>query len=96
MPSGIDPGILGQLEPFAHVAVVMLIIALAFFLVWFVTIIDIVRSQFTNNTDKIIWFCFLIVLPPIGVLLYFFIGRHQKRSEYKFNRRTRYRDIGRE
>ena len=96
MTPTIDPGILEQIARFAAV---IIIVAIVLFLLWLVTIIDIVRGQFTNNTDKIIWFLFVILLPPIGILLYFIIGRHQKSGrpeKIKYNSRTRYRDIGRE
>jgi hypothetical protein len=47
-------------------------IAIAFFLFWLVTIIDIVTSEFRNSADKIIWFFFVMMFAPIGVPLYFF------------------------
>jgi hypothetical protein len=96
MPPSIDPRIL---EPFVRFAAVLIIMFLALFLLWLVTIIDIVRSKFTSDTDKIIWFIFVMLVPPIGILLYLIIGRHQKSGrpeKIKFNSSTRYRDIGRE
>jgi uncharacterized membrane protein len=72
----------------------IIILAVAFFLFWLVTIIDIVSSEFRNNADKIIWFFFVLMLAPIGMLLYLFIGRHQKNTDSE--RESRYRDVGRD
>jgi hypothetical protein len=96
MTPNIDPRISEQIS---HFAAVMIIVAIALFLLWLVTIIDIVSSQFTNNTDKIVWFFFVMLVPPIGILLYFIIGRYQKSGmpkKIKIDSSTRYRDIGRE
>ena len=75
---------------------VIVIVAIAWFLVWLVTIIDIVRSDFKKEADKIVWFLFVMAIAPIGALLYFFIGRFQKTGAERISRSTRYRDIGRE
>jgi len=85
-------------ELFARFAVPIILFVLAVFVLWLVTIIDIVRSKFTYDVDKIIWFFFVLLCPPVGMVLYFFIGTLQKSigsDEYTFNSSTRYRDIGR-
>ncbi len=74
----------------------IVIFAIVLFLVWLVTIIDIVRSDFKKDTDKIVWFLFVLMIPPLGPLLYLFIGRFQKTEASSFSRSTRYRDIGRD
>jgi hypothetical protein len=76
--------------------VVIVIVAIVLFLVWLVTIIDIVKSDFKKDVDKIVWFLFVLIIPPIGPFLYLFIGRYQKTETSSFSRYTRYRDIGRE
>ena len=84
-------------ELFARYTAAIVLVLIAFFLIWLVTIIDIITSDFNNNTNKIIWFFFVMMLAPVGVPLYFFIGRSQKSStgeEYEGG--TRYRDSGRE
>ena len=42
------------------------------------TLIDILKSEFTNSINKIIWLIAVIFLPILGIILYFFIGRKQK------------------
>jgi Phospholipase_D-nuclease N-terminal len=76
--------------------VVIVIFAIVLFLVWLVTIIDIVKSDFKKDVDKIVWFLFVMIIPPIGALLYLLIGRFQKTGASSFSRYTRYRDIGKE
>jgi len=84
------------IEFFARFAALIILIAIALFLVWLVTIIDIVQSDFRTNADKIIWFFFVIMIPPVGMLLYCIIGRSQRIETGPVGRSTRYRDIGRE
>jgi hypothetical protein len=74
----------------------IILLAIAAFLVWLVTIIDIVRSDFKTDADKIVWFFFVMIIPPLGILLYCIIGRSQKIETEPVGRSTRYRDIGRE
>jgi len=84
-------------ELFVRYAAAIVLVVIAFFLIWLVTIIDIITSDFNNNANKIIWFFFVMMLAPVGVPLYFFIGRSQKSStgeEYESG--TRYRDRGKE
>lgn len=87
------------LETCAQFAAVIILAAIAMVLFWLAAIIDIVRSDFKRDADKIVWFLFVMILPPIGVLLYLFIGRFQKNSSKpapRISRSTRYRDIGRD
>src|SRR5512143_2706426 len=93
MTPGIDHGIV---DLWLRFTAAIIIAGTAFFLIWLATIIDIVGSEFKNSADKIIWFFFVMLLAPVGVVLYFFIGRHQKSEEFKEGKNTRYRDIGRE
>jgi multisubunit Na+/H+ antiporter MnhG subunit len=94
MTPGID---LKIFELFARYAAPIVLVVIAFFLIWLVTIIDIVTSEFDNNANKIIWFFFVMMLAPVGVPLYFFIGRAQKTSTgERYENDTRYRNSGRE
>ena len=94
MTPGLD---LKIFELFACYAAAIVLVVIAFFLIWLVTIIDIITSDFNNNANKIIWFFFVMMLAPVGVPLYFFIGRSQKVSTGEgYESGTRYRDSGRE
>ncbi|OQP62441.1 hypothetical protein A3860_28880 [Niastella vici] len=43
-------------------------------------LIDIIRSQFQEPNNKIIWVLVVLLLPFLGSILYLAIGRGQKRS----------------
>ncbi len=42
-----------------------------------VAIFDILRHEFNGN-NKLIWVLVVLMLPLVGSILYFFIGRNQK------------------
>jgi len=65
-------GILGPME-----FIVILLVALGFFLFPLVAIIDIIRSKFEGNM-QLIWVIIVIFFNVIGTILYFIIGRNQK------------------
>lgn len=92
MPT-IDPGVI---ESCSRFMALIILLAISLFLFWLVTIIDIVKNDFKRDADKIVWFLFVMIIPPLGALLYFLIGRFQKTDTEPVIRSTRYRDIGRE
>ncbi len=57
---------------------VILFILLIPGILWIWALIDIIRSEFADSTNKIIWVLVIIFLPVIGALLYLLIGRGQK------------------
>ncbi len=63
---------------FAAVSGVCILVFLALFIAWLYVVVDILRSEFKNNTDKMIWFLFIMFMPPLAVPLYFIIGKKQK------------------
>jgi len=65
-------GILGPME-----FIVILLVALGFFLFPLVALIDIIRSKFEGNM-QLIWVIIVIFFNVIGTILYFIIGRNQK------------------
>lgn len=65
---------MGILEGFFVFGLLSLIIAI--FWVW--ALVDILKSDFKDGLTKIIWLALVIVLPLLGSILYFFIGREQK------------------
>lgn len=48
------------------------------FLIWLGCLLDILRFEFRGN-NKLIWFMAVTFIPLVGCLLYFFIGRRQKK-----------------
>jgi len=47
-------------------------------IIWLWALIDVLRSEFTNSTNKIVWILLIFFLPFLGALLYLIIGRGQK------------------
>ncbi len=67
------------LAPLAGFMLLWVIISLIFFIVWIVTLIDIIRSDFTDSSNKIMWLILVILVPFFGALLYMIIGVGQKK-----------------
>jgi len=47
-------------------------------ILWIFLLIDILKSNFENSIDKLIWFVVISFIPVLGCILYLFIGRKQK------------------
>lgn len=47
-------------------------------LLWIITLVDILKSNFKDSNNKILWVLVVILLPVIGSILYFIIGKNQK------------------
>lgn len=45
-------------------------------------LIDIIRSDFRNSNDKLIWILIVLFLNFFGAVLYFAIGTNQKLKHY--------------
>jgi len=45
---------------------------------WILALADIVKSDFRDQNAKLIWCLVVILLPVIGTILYYLIGRDQK------------------
>jgi hypothetical protein len=43
-----------------------------------VALIDILRSNFRESVNKIVWILTVLFLPLLGAILYFIIGRSQR------------------
>lgn len=43
-----------------------------------IALIDIIRSDFKGQNDKLIWVIVILFLNVVGIVLYFFIGRNQR------------------
>lgn len=66
-------GGLGSLE-FLFILFVLLVPAI----LWLWALIDLLKSNFTDNMNKMIWAIVIIFIPVMGALLYLIIGRNQK------------------
>ncbi|MBL0745460.1 PLDc N-terminal domain-containing protein [Chryseolinea lacunae] len=57
---------------------VIILVLLVPFALWLWALIEIIRSDFKESSQKIIWLLVLIFLPFLGWLLYVIIGRGQR------------------
>ncbi|MFY0592162.1 MAG: PLDc N-terminal domain-containing protein [Roseivirga sp.] len=48
------------------------------FLIVLWALIDIIKNEFNPSQNKLIWVIVVILLPVLGSILYFAIGRQQK------------------
>lgn len=47
------------------------------FIFWLLALVDILKSEFKDSSNKIIWLVLSFLLPVLGPVLYFLIGRKQ-------------------
>ena len=52
------------------------------FIIVVVALVDIIRNEFNQSHGKLVWIIVVILLPVIGSVLYYFIGRKQKIERY--------------
>lgn len=50
----------------------------AAFITWVYSLIEILKSEFKSQNGKIVWLLILIFLGPLGLLLYWVIGRKDR------------------
>jgi hypothetical protein len=73
-----DFGMMGMMGVMALTAVFFFwLVGIAAFVFWLWVLIDILKSEFTGS-NKIVWLLAVILLPLLGAVLYWFIGREQK------------------
>lgn len=69
--------ILGIISPWE--VILILLIAIPFFLILpLIALINIIRSNFKEKNDKLIWVLIVLFLGIIGAILYFILGKKQK------------------
>jgi len=56
------------------------LIVLAIIVLPIIALVDIVRSDFKDSNNKLMWVIIVLLLPILGTILYFIIGRGQKVS----------------
>jgi hypothetical protein len=69
---------------------IMLLVVLAVItlpsIIWLYALADATINTFRTFTTKIIWILVLCCFPPVGTLLYYLIGRSQRRTYYPVGR----------
>lgn len=47
-------------------------------IIYIYTIIDVVRNKFANPSDRLVWILIVILVPLLGTILWFLIGRNKR------------------
>jgi len=47
-------------------------------ILWIIALVDVLKSNFGDSTNKLIWVIVIILFPIVGAIIYFLIGRNQK------------------
>jgi hypothetical protein len=47
---------------------------------WLIALVDILKSEFVESSNKVLWLILTLVLPFLGPILYFIIGRKQTKK----------------
>ena len=59
---------------------IYLLILLSVF-IWIFALIDVLKSEFRGQNDKLIWILVVLFAGFFGAIIYYFIGRNQKINE---------------
>jgi len=57
--------------------IIIMVLSLASFVITIMALIDVLKNEFVG-TNKIVWVLLVVLLAPLGSVLYYFIGRRQK------------------
>ena len=60
------------------VSVIPLIIVFGIMGFGIYVLVDILKSEFTNSINKVIWLILVLFTGPLGIVLYYAIGKKQK------------------
>ena len=58
--------------------VLFLFLLLPVFSLWLYGVIEVGKSRFKNPSDKLNWVLLLLLVPPVGAILYFVVGRKNR------------------
>lgn len=61
---------------FASIIPLVMVLGIMGFVIYI--LVDILKSEFTNSINKLIWLILVLFTGPLGIVLYLIIGRKQK------------------
>jgi len=76
-------------QSLAKFLVIWIMLGLFLFVIWIVTIVDIVRSEFISPSNKTVWMLLVILIPLLGMLLYMIFGSSQKCNSVSYKEKQR-------
>lgn len=78
-----DKSLEKALKPLANIIATWVLIAVVAFIFWLCALVDILRSEFKNDNNKIVWLIVILLLPALGAVLYFIFSSDQKINRNK-------------
>lgn len=57
---------------------ILIVVGIGLLIQWIISIVDVLKSDYEGNGTKVTWMVLLLLLPPIGTILYQIIGTKQK------------------
>jgi len=66
------------MEALAGVMFVAVGIAFIITILWILALIDILKSEFKDPNNKLVWIIVMIFLGPLGMIIYAAVGERQK------------------
>lgn len=67
------------MDTMSGMGILGMIVMFGSFIFWVWALIDLLKSDFKDSTNKLIWLLVVFFLYAFGALLYLFIGRQQKK-----------------
>lgn len=56
-----------------------MLVMFALFICWIMALIQVIRGNFYDPNNKVVWLLILILLGPVGLILFWLIGKKQMR-----------------
>lgn len=69
------------MEAMSGMGIITMILMFGSFIFWIWALIDILRSDFNDSINKLIWLLVVFFLYALGALLYIIIGKNQKNQK---------------
>jgi hypothetical protein len=60
--------------------ITIVVLAIAFLVFWIKTMIEIGHGTFKDDTHKVLWLIFVFIMPLIGMIFYYLLGRSRRIS----------------
>ena len=67
------------MDTMSGMGILGMVVMFGSFIFWAWALFDLLKSNFKDSTNKLIWLLVVFFLYAFGALLYFFIGRQQKK-----------------
>ncbi|MBI2665106.1 PLDc N-terminal domain-containing protein [Candidatus Woesearchaeota archaeon] len=58
-------------------------VMVALFVFWILMLVDVVKRNFPNNNDKLVWVLVIVLAGIIGALVYYFVVKRKDKKKRK-------------